>query len=173
MSLKFFWIPALYPEQAQAELDRFTGTHRVLGTAQEFVQQGSNSGWSIAVDYVEAASAAAFTSAASSRPKLDYQAILDPQTFAVFTALRDKRKELAERDSIPAYAIITNEQMAKLAQMRAKTLEDMKQIEGFGEIRINKYGRELLRSLANVTVGTPEGALPLVAGPEAAATEGQ
>jgi superfamily II DNA helicase RecQ len=113
------------------------------------VQQGTNSGWSIAVDYGEGAQSGTSSAAASGRPKVDYQEVLDPKTFAVFTALRSKRKELADRDSIPAYAIITNEQMAKLSQMQAGTLEDLKQVEGFGDVRIAKYGQDLLRVLAD------------------------
>jgi len=97
MSLQFFWIPAMHPEQAQAELNRFLTGHRVLTVERQFVQQGSSSGWAIVVDYVDGSQAGSSMGAVTGRPKVDYQAVLEPQAFAVFTALRNKRKVLAER----------------------------------------------------------------------------
>jgi hypothetical protein len=54
--------------------------------------------------------------AADGRPEpakhgnVDYREVLDDKDFAVFAKLRTKRKELADKDGVPAYALFTNEQ---------------------------------------------------------------
>lgn len=144
MSYKFFHIPAMNPELPEAEFNRFVASHRVLGIEREFVQNGASSAWVFAVEFVDGTAPPTTVGGAPGRPKVDYQAVLDPADFVVYSALRAKRKELADREAVPAYAIITNEQMAKVAELRATSLEELRRVEGLGDARITKYGRELL-----------------------------
>jgi len=48
---KFYHILALFPEQAEAELNQFCAQHHVLKTEREFVADSSNSFWSVCVMY--------------------------------------------------------------------------------------------------------------------------
>jgi len=142
-----FWIPANHPWEAQAELNKFLASHRVLAVDRNFVANANDSAWSVAVDYA-AGSAPSQTSVAPEKSRIDYREVLDPATFAVFAALRTKRKELAEQEGVPAYVIVTNEQIAQIARMRASTLDDLKEVPGLGENRVRRYGRALLDAVA-------------------------
>jgi superfamily II DNA helicase RecQ len=73
--------------------------------------------------------------------------VLSEQAFAVFARLRSLRKELAESEGIPAYALFTNEQLAEMVQRRVQTAAALREIAGIGEARIEKYGETFLRLL--------------------------
>ena len=147
MAIAFFWIPASHPQTAQDELNRFLGSHRVLSLDKHLIVDGGNSAWSVAVDYEDGA-AGSPSPASPDKGRIDYREVLDPATFAVFAALRTKRKELAEQEGVPAYVIVTNDQLAQIARMRAASLDDLKQIQGLGENRLRRYGRALLDAVA-------------------------
>jgi hypothetical protein len=88
VSYAFFWIPARRATDAQEELNRFLGGHRVIAVDRQFVSDGERSGWAVAVDYVGGTPPAPGT-----KSRIDYREVLDAETFAVFAALRARRKE--------------------------------------------------------------------------------
>lgn len=73
--------------------------------------------------------------------------MLNEQDFAVYAKLRALRKELAEKEGIPAYAVLTNEQMAEMVQRRVQTKAALREIAGIGDARIDKYGESFLQLL--------------------------
>jgi len=150
MAIACFWIPANNPWDAQDDLNKFLAAHRVLAMDRHFVANGNDSAWSVAVDYADGGRASQ-TGNAPDKSRVDYREVLDPATFALFAALRTKRKELAEQDGVPAYVIVTNEQMAQIARMRAASMDDLKQVAGLGENRLRRYGRALLETIAATT----------------------
>jgi superfamily II DNA helicase RecQ len=79
-----------------------------------------------------------------SRSRVDYKAILTPEEFTAYTQLRELRKELAQLDAVPVYALFTNEQLALMVQRRCRSKGDLEQIEGIGESKIDKYGERML-----------------------------
>ena len=76
----------------------------------------------------------------------------------MFSQLRQLRKELAEREGVPVYAVFTNEQMAAMVTGRVASVAGMKKIEGIGEGRIEKYGAAVLALLKTPGGGTHEAA---------------
>jgi superfamily II DNA helicase RecQ len=154
MAIACFWIPANHPWDAQDELNKFLASHRVLAVDRHFVANGNDSAWSVAVDYADGNSQ---SGAVPDKSRIDYREVLDPATFAIFAALRTKRKELAEQEGVPAYVIVTNEQMAQIARMRAASMDDLKQIAGLGENRLRRYGRALLETIAASAKTTSSG----------------
>jgi superfamily II DNA helicase RecQ len=58
--------------------------------------------------------------------------------------MREIRKRLAAEESLPAYAIFTDEELANLAKIEDLTLAKMKSVKGIGEKKIEKYGRSFL-----------------------------
>ena len=40
--------------------------------------------------------------------RVDYKTVLSPDEFVIFSRLRELRKELAELQSVPIYALFTN-----------------------------------------------------------------
>jgi superfamily II DNA helicase RecQ len=145
MQLKAFTVPIHDAGGALDELNSFLRAHRILSVDRHFVQDGGNSVWAICVSYLNDANRP--LAAGAKRPKVDYREVLSEADFAVFARLRNLRKELAEQEGIPAYALFTNEQLAEMVQRRVGSLTAMKEIEGVGDSRIAKYGAQFLALL--------------------------
>ena len=59
--------------------------------------------------------------------------------------LKEKRKELAKIDSVPAYCIATDKDLYELVTTKPKTLEELVKVKGFGSCKARKYGEQLLQ----------------------------
>jgi superfamily II DNA helicase RecQ len=64
-----------------------------------------------------------------------------------YNALRTWRNELASRDGVPPYLIAHNDSLMQMTTMSIKNNEDLLQVKGLGEKRVQKYGDEILRIL--------------------------
>ncbi|MCP5197408.1 MAG: HRDC domain-containing protein [Gammaproteobacteria bacterium] len=151
MHLRFFTIPIHGGDEAAAELNRFLGAHRILSIDRSLVQDGVNSAWALCVRF-ESAEERTLPSKRSS--KIDYREMLNEQDFAVFAKLRTLRKELAEAEGIPVYAVLTNEQLAEIVQRRIQSATALREIAGIGEARVEKYGESVLRLLREAFAAT-------------------
>ena len=79
--------------------------------------------------------------------KVDYRDLLSPEDFAVYAKLRDLRKEIAQRETVPVYTVFTNAQLAQMVQRRVTSRADLAEIEGVGEARVEKYASRMLEIL--------------------------
>jgi superfamily II DNA helicase RecQ len=86
-----------------------------------------------------------------SAPKVDYREILSEQEYALFDRLRTTRKELAEKQGVPVYAVFTNDQLANMIKNKAKTIKELTAVPGIGEARAKQYGETMLKVLAEHT----------------------
>ncbi len=96
------------------------------------------------MEYIPLASGESFGGNSRKKPKVDYKSVLSPDDFAVFARLRDWRKGAAAEEGAPVYTIFTNEQLARIVQNRARSLDDLGKIEGIGASRISKYGEAVI-----------------------------
>jgi len=80
----------------------------------------------------------------ASREKFKFRERLSEAQRGLFNALRDWRNEKAKAETVPPYIICTNEQLAQMVLMSPRTLEELAGVEGFGESRVQKHGREIL-----------------------------
>ena len=78
---------------------------------------------------------------------MDYKELLKPEEFEVFSRLREWRKATAEKEGIPVYTVLTNEQLAQMVRKKVSSKAGLKEIEGIGEARVEKYGEAVLREL--------------------------
>jgi len=147
MPLKFFTIPIQDSGNAEAELNAFLCSHKILAVDRRWVDQGSASFWAIRVDYLEAPTTSGGSRGAR-RGKVDYKEVLSAEEFSLFAKLRDLRKEIAQAEAVPVYTIFTNEQLAHMVQAGASTKADLEKIAGVGDARIEKYGPRVLELLA-------------------------
>ena len=92
MPHKSFVIPIRDASAAEAELNAFIRSHRVLEMDRKWVDQGANSFWAVWVDYLDAPA----ESDAAAKRRVDYKEVLSPADFAVFSQLREFRKKVAE-----------------------------------------------------------------------------
>ena len=54
---------------------------------------------------------------------------------------------MAEKEGVPVYVIFSNEQLADLVKRRVGTKAGMKETEGVGEARVEKYGAAVLERM--------------------------
>lgn len=159
MQMAFYSVPARGDAGLQEDLNRFLRSHRVLTVHREFVGQGENSFWALAVEYLEGAAPSGPGSGdgRGGKPRVDYKEVLSPEDFALYARLRDWRKAAAERDGVPVYAVLTNEQLAGIAAKRPESLAGLKEIEGLGDAKAGKYGAEVLAVVALPGNQQPDG----------------
>ena len=99
MALRFFVIPTHDSSAFEEELNGFLVRHKVVSIERHLIDQGVNSFWAICVDYLSPASKETAANANLSRSRVDYKTVLPPEEFAVFSRLRDLRKEMIQKGS--------------------------------------------------------------------------
>ena len=146
MPLKFFHVNSRNPEAMEAELNGFLARHRVVTIDRRFVECGSDSFWSLCVDYLHGEPGTGATHGAPGRQerKVDYKELLTPVQFEAFAKLRDFRKQLAEQEAVPVYAIFTNEQLAEMVRQDAREVAALRKISGIGDAKVEKYAAAFL-----------------------------
>lgn len=138
MNIKIFDIPAICPDDIIEQVNKFLRGHKVLDIDRQFYVSSDNIGhWSLLVTYLPMQSSYGFP---ERREKVDYKTVLDEVAFAKFTKLRMIRKQLADNDAVPAYAVFTDAELALIAQLPSIDATLLAQITGIGEKRIVKYG---------------------------------
>jgi ATP-dependent DNA helicase RecQ len=60
---------------------------------------------------------------------------------ALFHQLKDVRRELAAEENVPAYIVLSDATLIELATYLPHTKEDFSKISGFGQLKLEKYGR--------------------------------
>ncbi len=156
MPRKFFLIPISDIERSEQELNSFIGSQRVLSLERNWVEAGLDSFWSISVDYLPPASEnSTYKAAGSNRVRTDYREVLSPEQFALFAKLRDLRKEIAQQEAVPVYTVFTNEQLAQMVQRGVNSKAALREIEGVGEARIEKYADRILLVLSPLVQPPP------------------
>lgn len=144
MGLRFFVVPVTNSDASELELNGFITSHKVVAIERKLIDLGVNSFWAICVDYLSHGSGDGISKSNLTRSRVDYKAILPPDEFAVYSQLRDMRKELAQSEAVPVYTLFTNEQLAQMVQRRCRSVSDLTQIEGIGESKIDKYAERML-----------------------------
>lgn len=151
MPLRFFVIPALHHDIASQELNAFLSTHHVLSVERHLIHEGLQSYWSVCVDFTTIASTKGIATVANlSRSRIDYKTVLTGEEFEVFSRLRELRKGIAVEEALPVYAVFTNEQLAQAVQRRCRSAGDLKQVEGIGDAKVDKYADRLLAILTTL-----------------------
>lgn len=69
----------------------------------------------------------------------------------IFTALYDLRKEFAEFQGIPSYAVIPEESLIEMAKVLPKNKEEFLDIEGLTDFKYKKYGEKFLELIAKLS----------------------
>ena len=77
-------------------------------------------------------------------PKKEKQKEAVPELFDYLRALR---KELAARDHVPPYMIFSDATLRDMSAVNHRTLDEMLEVKGVGDMKLNKYGQEFLDCL--------------------------
>jgi hypothetical protein len=99
----------------------------------------------------------------------DWRSILSEENMKLFETLRAWRTARARQDAVPPYVILTNIQLAEVANLRPRTLAALRAIPGVGESRIERFGKDVLAVVTTGVVGNgvvTTGAVASGAGPQ-------
>lgn len=150
MQIKIYTIPLFGNEEAVEEMNKFLRGNKVVDITKSLVQQGDMAYWSFCVTYLLGAPPKV-QQPIERREKIDYKQILDEAEFARFALLRTIRKQLAEADAVPAFAVFTDVELAEMSKMEQITSKSLLTINGIGDKRVEKYGEPLCRMYAEQT----------------------
>lgn len=129
------------PDEELTELNNLLSTRKVLSVRHELVEKDKTPYLLFIVEYLESGSA---NKVPDRPPKVDYKEKLSEEDFEVFSRLRDLRKEIAEREGVPVYAVFTNAQLAEMVERSTKSMSALLEIPGIGKAKVEKYGDEFL-----------------------------
>ncbi|MDD9976460.1 MAG: DNA helicase RecQ [Boseongicola sp.] len=76
------------------------------------------------------------------RPKV--RTLVSDEDAPLLSALKAKRRALAEAARVPAYVIFNDKTLIEIAETRPKTLDDMANISGIGAKKLERYGQSFL-----------------------------
>ena len=144
MEIRVFTIP-IHDRHAVDELNRFLAAHRVVSIDPQFVPDGQNSAWSICVTMQSGEPA---RTSAKQKDRIDYREVLSESEFHLYAKLRTLRKELSEKEGVPAYTLFTNEHLAEIVRQTVISAERLAEINGVGPARVEKYGQAFLSNLS-------------------------
>ena len=85
--------------------------------------------------------------AAKRRPAV--KAMVSEEDAPLLSALKAKRRALAEQASVPAYIIFPDRTLIEMAESRPETLDDMARINGIGAKKLERYGDAFLSVIAS------------------------
>lgn len=144
-------------QEDEESLNRFLRQKRVLTIHREFIHDGINFCWILAVEYLSGENQkTGQPSGRSGKNRVDYKEVLSPEDFAIFAKLREWRKEKAGEDGMPVYTIFTNEQLAQIVVQRTLSKTRLREIDGIGESRIKKYGDTVIQLMSEMTTGVEQ-----------------
>ena len=145
MQIKLFSIPIGADDWQVEELNHFLRANKIIDIKKELVDHNDHACWTFCITYMPMSRANAFDNAATgASKKVDYKEVLEPDAFDRFAALRQLRKQIAERDAVPAYAVFTDAELAEMAKQQELTMEWMRKIPGIGKKKVEKYGEEFV-----------------------------
>lgn len=130
MQIKLFTIAASDSGEQLQTFNAFLANHKVLEVEQKFFQNEKGAYWCFCVRYLEGLQPQK-QAQTGFKQKVDYKEILNEQEFAVFSLLRQGRKQIAAEDAVPAYAVFTDEELAaivKLPELEEEQLDFLQRI---------------------------------------------
>ena len=101
------------------EVNLFLRSHRILSVDRHFVQDGANSIWAICVSYLGEARPAAGDRREAPEGRLSRGAF-GARFRRCSPSSRNLRRNMAEREGAPAYALFTNEQLAEVVKLNGR-----------------------------------------------------
>ena len=71
-------------------------------------------------------------------------------------ALRDERREIAEEHGVPPYVVFHDAALLDMIRLRPAALQDMLEVSGVGQSKLEKYGQAFLDVLNRFDRSEPE-----------------
>lgn len=148
-----FFISPFSEPSSSAELNNFLKSHRIINVEKRLIDGERCTGCFFLVEYTELEGG---KSAYKMSSKVDWWNVFNPSQFAVYDFLRKTRKEIGDKTEIPLHGILSNEQLALMAQNPPKTKEDFLKIKGVNEQKYKQFGEIFLSAIQKALLTTEE-----------------
>jgi superfamily II DNA helicase RecQ len=142
MKIRIFTCPVFDGEEDVKELNSFLSSVKVLDIQSNFFNAGNAAYWSFCVRFIDQQNSMA-------KEKTDYKKLLSKEQFDIFSSLRIFRKQISEKEAIPAYAVFTDEELAQIVSLEKIEESSIVTVKGIGQKRFEKYGNQLIEYLKN------------------------
>ncbi len=137
MQIKIFTVPIIDGEIANNEMNTFLASNKVVEIEKQLVSLPTMGYWTFCVKFL----LGDIPGRNLKYPeKLDYRTVLSEEEFKRFSKFREIRKQLAQKDALPAFAIFTDAELSEMAKVEVLSTAYLAQIKGIGEKKIEKYG---------------------------------
>ena len=123
----------------ESQLNNFLETVDFVKSDTHFVE-GKDSYWSVLVHYEESSK----TETGSRERNEIVEQGLNSQQKELYNSLKQWRLEKSQNQKIASYTICHNSELLNAVLHEAKTPADLRTIKGFGELKVEKYGDEIL-----------------------------
>lgn len=148
MQLKFFTIPILSEIDGEEKINSFLHSVKVLEIKRELVAFADSAYWAVCVLYMAQNSSERV--AGNQKEKVDYKELLSEKEFKRFCQLRKIRKQLADEDAVPAFAVFTDSELSEICRVEVVDLASLRSVNGIGAKKIEKYGVKLCEILKSL-----------------------
>jgi len=125
MQVKLFTIPINEIESYNEELNKFLRSHKIIEVDKHLVQNGVSYNWCFYISYIGITQNTKF----STKKKIDYMQVLDTATFAIFSKLREIRKQIAVKHAVSAYIVFTDAELAEIAKLKEPNVNNIRNIK--------------------------------------------
>jgi ATP-dependent DNA helicase RecQ len=75
-----------------------------------------------------------------------------PYEAGLLNELKLTRRDIAIHENVPAYIIISDAALMEMATYLPQTLDELRMISGFGDVKLARYGREFLVPVKNYAI---------------------
>lgn len=137
MQIKIFTIPLINSTEAEAEMNKFLRTHRIISVSEELTSSQNISYWSFLIKYHTGSTQ---EKTENKNERVDYKEVLAPEEYSKYLILHSIRKVISKQEGLPVYNIFLNKELAEMAKLSEITYDNIKQTKGIGENRLKKYG---------------------------------
>ncbi|MDH6535215.1 helicase [Parabacteroides sp. 52] len=155
MQIKLFNIPVSDTGVLMDEMNTFLRGHKVLDMEQKLIQSDHGGSWCFCIRYIEGPHPSPVPPHGVHK-KVDYKEVLSAEIFAIFSHLRECRKQLSKEHGVAAYIIFTDEELAGIAGLEELNEESLETVKGISTKKVEKYGKALLELYHLPEIVAPE-----------------
>lgn len=146
MQIKVMGVPVIGGEAEGEALNKFLRGQRVVQMSKKLIEEGGRYYWAFCVTYIHTPQGSKEAAPPGQKGTPDYKELLDEASFKRFVGLKQTRKEVAEANAVPYYAVFTNEELSQIAQLEVLTEPGLLAIPGIGKKKVEKWGSYFIKS---------------------------
>ena len=143
MQIKIISVPVIGGEALNEELNAFLRGRKILEVEQQLVERNGGACWTFCIRYVDKKA----SPESAGKQRKDYKKALSKEAFDRFARYRAIRKEMAEKDGVPAFAVFTDKELSGLAELEELTPVSMKTVKGIGDKKVEKYAERFIKAM--------------------------